>query len=290
MNAPQRSTAWFEARKRRVTASNVGAILGLSPYATREDAMRSMVREALGAQSEFTGNAATAWGNAMESHARADYEMDTGSTTLDASFVPYLDWLGASPDAYANENTLLEIKAPFYIRNDPVPKFKTVDEQPHYHAQMQIQMLCTGRAATDFYQWTPFGQSLVSVDRDDDWLSTNLPILKAFHEEFLDELANNADEHLAPRRATIDTPDAHKMAAEYDQLVEAIENAEARKKDLLAEMVALAGDRDALFAGRKLTRVAKAGAVRYAAAMAALLPKADLEPFRGSASVYWRLS
>ena len=79
------------------------------------------------------------------------------------------------------------------------------------------------------------------------------------------------------------------MVAEYDQLAEAIENAEARKKELLADMVRIAGERDAVFAGRNLTQVKRAGAVSYAKAVAELLPGADLEKWRGKETSYWQI-
>ena len=44
----QRSDEWFAARQRRVTASMMGAVLGLSPHVTREHALRRMVRDAMG--------------------------------------------------------------------------------------------------------------------------------------------------------------------------------------------------------------------------------------------------
>lgn len=49
----QRSEEWFEARKNRITASAVGAILGNAPYATRDDVMRRMVREYHGARANL---------------------------------------------------------------------------------------------------------------------------------------------------------------------------------------------------------------------------------------------
>jgi len=55
-------------------------------------------------------------------------------------------------------------------------------------------------------------------------------------------------------------------------------------------MVRLAGDRDAIFGGRKLTLVKRVGSVSYAKAIAKYAPGADLEPFRGTASSSWRLS
>jgi predicted phage-related endonuclease len=65
----QRSAEWHAARVGKITASRVGAILGNSPYKTRDDVMREMVREALGAELEFTGNVATEYGTANEINA-----------------------------------------------------------------------------------------------------------------------------------------------------------------------------------------------------------------------------
>jgi len=59
----QRSNEWFAARKGRITGSAVGAILGLNPWAGRNDVMRRMVREYHNQPSEFTGNSATQWGS-----------------------------------------------------------------------------------------------------------------------------------------------------------------------------------------------------------------------------------
>lgn len=287
----QLTPAWHQARKGRVTGSMVGAILGLSPYMTRQDAMRSMVRASKGATPEFTGNIATDWGTRNEPQARIDYEMDTLHDVQDAPFVTYEDWLGASPDGLVGAEGGVEFKCPYGLRKDPAPvPFKALADQPHYYAQVQIELLVTGRKWWHFYQWAPMGQRLEITHPDQDWLNENLPRLRQFYAEFLHELAENADEHLNPLRVTIDTPEAHKMAAEWDQLSDAIANAEERKKELLAEMATMAGERDATFAGRKLTNVQKAGAVSYAKAIKALLPKADLAPYTGKPSSYWKLT
>jgi len=286
MTAPQRSPEWHQQRKGRVTGSVVGAILGLSPYMTRDDVLRSMVRASLGAPSEFTGNVATAWGTAMEPQAILDFEMETSESVTPAPFVKYHTWLGASPDGYVSDGRLIEVKCPYGIRNDPNPIFKSADDQPHYLAQMQVQMMVTGKTSCWFYQWTPHGSSLKLIHRDDDWLASNLPRLHQFWAELQDAIAN-PEEHLSPRRVTIDTPEAARMIREYVELTEAIERATERRKDLLSEMVALAGERNADFGGRKLTKTEKAGAVSYASVVKAKLPGLDLEPWRGKPSSFW---
>ena len=87
----QRSEEWFEARKGRVTGSVVGGILGMSPYMTRDDVMRSMVRDWHGAESEFTGNVATQWGEFHEPGAVQDFTLETGLAVQPCGFFPHLD-------------------------------------------------------------------------------------------------------------------------------------------------------------------------------------------------------
>ena len=290
MNHPeQRSPEWFAQRVGRVTGSIVGAILGCSPYMTRADAMRSMVRAQLGAPSEFSGNIATEYGTINEQNALIEFQMETGLKVEASPFVPFEDWLGASPDGFVSDGGLLEIKCPFGKRRDEVPIFKAPHEQPHYVDQMQVQMHVTGTKHCHFFQWSPHGTSLHRVNYDPAWINENLPHLRQFHAEFLDEVANNADEHLAPKRIEIDTPEAAMMIAEWDDITEQLERATERKKDLLAAMVDMAGQKNAVFGGRKLTLTKRDGAISYAKAIKAIAPKADLEPYRGKPGEFWGL-
>jgi hypothetical protein len=248
-----------------------------------------MVRASLGAEPEFTGNVATQHGSFHEEGARIEFEMETGLTVEKCGFFEWEDWLGASPDGLIKDHAIWECKSPYGIRNDKEPKFKSVWDQPHYVSQIQIQLLCTGRKYCEFYQWTPHGSKTEIVNRDNSWLNANLPILRQFHAEYLDAL-KEPEEYLAPRRQEIDTPAAHKAIAEWDELKEQIELLEERKKDLLAELVALAGGRDAVIAGRKLTKVEKAGAVSYAKVVKEKLPDLDLKPWTGKPTEYWKVT
>ena len=280
----QRTDEWFAARKGRITASAVGAILGLSPHMTRAAAMRAMVRAREGAEPEFTGNIATQYGENNEAGAIAEYQMETGRTVNPVGFVTREDWAGCSPDGLIGDDGGLEVKCPFGKRKEG--DLKPLEDQPHYYAQVQFSLWVTGRKFWHFYQWTAHQTKLECVLPDQAWLDENLPKLRQFHAEFL---AEPAEPHLEAKRVEVDTLEAARIVAEYDQIAEAIENAEARKKELLAEMVRLSGDRDAVFAGRNLTRISKAGAVSYAKAVAELLPGADLEKWRGKPSTYWML-
>lgn len=283
----QRSPEWFEQRKGRVTGSIVGAILGQAPYATRDSVMRQMVRAHHGAENEFSGNVATEWGNANESGAIAEFTMETGLAVIPAPFVPYEDWAGASPDGYVDHGGLIEVKCPYSLRKEPNPTFKTAKYQPHYYGQMQFQMLCTGESQCYFYQWAPNGSKLEVVQFDQHWVDINLPLLRAFHNEYMVEIDN--PEHLQPLRQIIETKDAQKLVDEYDELTDALDRAKQRQSEILEALVVLADGKNAIVSGRNLTRMERAGSVSYAKAIKELAPDADLEKWRGKATEYWRL-
>lgn len=286
----QGTKEWFEQRKGRITASNVGAILGLDPYRNADDVLRQMVRETLGAEPEFKGNVATEWGKYNEEGAIAEFTMRCGLETEKCGFFPYEEWLGASPDRLIpGYSAILECKCPYGIRNDPNPQFKSIKDQPHYYAQIQIQLFCTSSTKCHFYQWTPHDIKREDVYINQEWLDDVLPFLSEFYQEYLASL-DKPDEYLKPRREIVDTPKAHAMIEEWDSIKEQLELLEERKKDLLEEMVLMAKSHDAEFAGRKLTQVNKAGSVSYAKIVKEHLPKLDLEPYTGKPSTYWKLT
>jgi len=284
----QRSEKWFAARKGRVTGSMVGAVLGLDPNCTRAEAMRRMVRSWQGLPSEFQGNIATQWGVMHEQEAREAFEYLSSLTVEPASFVvhPTMDWLGASPDGFISDRSLIEIKCPFGLRDKPAPvQFKTVEGQPHYYAQMQIQMFVTGREFCYFYQWTPQGSRLDVVAFSQDWIDENLPKLEAFYQEFL----SICDDEIEDTRTAVDDPRALQLLAEYDDLQDAILRADERKSEILADIVAMCGGKNSTVCGRKLSKVEKVGSISYAKAIKELAPNADLERWRGKPSSYWML-
>ena len=193
----QRSEEWFNIRKGRVTGSAVGAILGIAPFAKQADILRRMVRDWHKSPSEFVGNIATEWGTVNEAGALIEYEMVTGNKVELCAFYQYEHWLGASPDGLVGDKGLVEIKCPFGIRYKKPPVFKTAAMQTHYYAQMQIQLFCTDRDWCDFYQWTPYGDALERIERDQSFLNTVLPVLRNFYDKYLIEREfPNAEKYL----------------------------------------------------------------------------------------------
>lgn len=284
----QRSEEWFKARHHKLTGSEVGAALGMNPWKTPEDLIRQMVRAYHGAEREFKGNPATEYGKLHEPLAVMDYTAKTGNMVDECGFFahPEHEWLGASPDGLIDDDGLSEVKCPFGQRNKMPPEFKTAEEQPHYFAQMQTEMACTGRSWCDFYQWSKTGDSVERVTFDPEWWAQHLPAMKAFYNWYLSEIDNPA--HLEPLLKEVNTLGAKSLLDEYDQISATIDDAAARKKEIMAELIALSKERNAVIHGRKLTKVDRKGSVQYAKIPE--LKGLDLDPYRGKSSEYWKLS
>ena len=285
----QRTEEWFEQRKGRVTASSVGAILGLSPYMKRDDVMRNMVREYHGYEREFKGNQATEYGTFHEDMAVMDYQLKTGNVVAKTGFHTFGNWIGASPDGIIDMWTLIEIKCPYGQRDKIPPVFKTLEQQPHYYAQIQIQMFVTKTNKCDFYQWSPNGDILETIAYDEAWIEKHIPILKAFYDDYLLQRMF-PDQYLQEKRTTNNTNSTAYRVEYYFELKAQIAELDALAKGVLEQIVKDCNEKDSDINGHKLTKVVKKGAVSYAKAVKELLPDADLTAYMGEQSEYWRLS
>lgn len=281
----QRSPEWFEARKSKVTGSMVGAILGVNPWATPDDAMRTMVRSHFGAESEFTGNIATEYGVMNEPNAIIDLEITRGYDVEEVGFIvhPELEWLGASPDGFIKSDSVVEIKCPFGKRHDVDPNFLPAIDQPHYYAQTQIEMYCSQREWCYFYQWSPYGDKLESYQLDQDWIDENIPKLKAFYDQFLIE-CKDPEKYLAP---LVKSVKADKLASAYNIAKSHLELAKKAMDNAKDDLIELADGKKCNISGLLVSPVNKKGSVSYAKAIKDLLPGADLEPYRGKSTSYW---
>jgi exodeoxyribonuclease (lambda-induced) len=282
----QGSDDWFNARVGRVTASNVWAILGLSPFRKRQDVMRSMVREWHGALSEFTGNVATEYGNMNEHLARTDYQLKTGNIVETTGFHTHELWLGASPDGFIDDGRgIIEIKCPYGLRNDECPQFKSIEEQPHYYAQVQIQMFVTGACYCDFFQWNTHDYRLDYVNYNPKYVNEILPKLRAFYDEFLEELHNPA--HLKSRHDTVENDMTAYRVEQYLKLKAEIKATQDLADLMLKQIIEDCGENESTIGEHKLTRVTRKS-IGYKNAIAELLPDADLSAYESTTS-YWTL-
>ena len=293
----QKSAEWHSQRKMRITGSRVGAILGLSPWQKPDAVIREMVRGYHGAETEFKGNPATDHGNNNEARALLCFMRESGLSVEQCGFFAYGDRMGASPDGLTDDGGVLELKVPYGIRKGG--DFKPLEAQPHYAAQIQMEMLATGRKHAYFAQYrAPMGDPLDGdyikesmlierVEFDEGWLDTNHGALDAFYKRLLAELGNSA--HLEPLRKELEGDEVEALLREIDMLRTRQKEAAEAEKMAMANLIELAGGKDATVCGRNLTLVKREGSISYAKALKVLAPDADLEQWRGAPSESWRL-
>lgn len=278
----QRSKEWFEARKGRINDSSVGAILGINPWSSRDDVMRRMVREYWDQPSEFRGNIAIEYGTRNEPNALEDYMLETGNNVKEVGFILYSDWIAVNPDGLIGDDGLVKIKCPYGMRdNKDDNAFKSISDQPHYYAQIQIQLMCTGRLWCDFYQWSPYASKIERVNIDIPWLEENVDKLLAFYGDYLVEKeSENAWRYI----------DGGEIVYNYKKAKAALEVAKQELDEATDDLINAVGDEGGQIGDLKVSRVERKGSISYAKAIKDICPDADLEKYRGKTTGYWKVS
>jgi putative phage-type endonuclease len=137
LNYEQGSLSWLDWRRWAVTASDVAAIAGLSPFATRDQIMQQKL---IGTTP--ISNYAMERGTRLEPVARGRFEGVTRK-----KFIPLCvehgeqPWMRASLDGLSADGEILEIKAPNWkVHESALMGFVPI----YYMAQVQWQLLVTG--------------------------------------------------------------------------------------------------------------------------------------------------
>ncbi len=281
-NALQKNPEWYAQRVGVITASRAGAILNLSPYKKPDDVMREMVREAFGAEREFIGNEATQYGEAHESDAIREYEEATGAFVESVGFAlhPEHIWLGASLDGIAHmpdgSKRVIEVKCPFR------GKYKSLDEKPEYHAQVEIQMAVSGIDVADFVVWRegePLCIGTYGTDpRRQEWIEK----LKKFHDEYV-QIVMSPDlsaQYLGEAEPLRE--DAEWFEASQDYLCALVkkELAEKELEEKRSALLDLAGGKSAKGCGVQVIVAERKGNIDYKKIPE--LKGLDLEQYRGA--------
>jgi len=161
----QRTPAWFEARTRRVTASEVGTILRVSDAFTRPVPL--FYQKVTG--DYFPGHKPGAFaqqamdrGTRLEAEAVRHFLAVTGlETVLDFGLISHPEhwFVAASPDGVLIDGSLLEIKCPTTYTEELKPPKK------QYWCQMQWQMETCNAEQCYFFQYFPEGTEFVNSYR-----------------------------------------------------------------------------------------------------------------------------
>jgi len=209
----QRTTDWYTTRKKYLTSSDLGSVLGLNKYETRE----TVLFKKCGMSSNFKENVATQHGNYYEQEAINMYCSITNRTSFSLGLVDYstihgqnntignginLSFLAGSVDGISvlseypttssichHESILsvLEVKCPYRrkIIHGQIPEY--------YYPQIQMNMHILDIPYGDYVEYIPKGlwgkkeceMNIVRVYKDDQWLYNVTPVLYEFWNDVL---------------------------------------------------------------------------------------------------------
>jgi len=248
----QRTKEWHKQREGRITGSVAGALLGLSPYMSQVKAIKELKNPT--EPEKFLKDTIFRYGIEMEPHAIEMLALETGMSVKECGFYPYSNWLGASPDGImvtddGFQSALCEIKCPWGLRDEEDPQFKSAWDQPHYYAQMQIEMLCADFDHVYFYQYANGKGKLEIVYIDGDWIDKNLPKL---HEIWEIQIKGKSEWSDKTNR--------------YFKIDQQIKDLTAEKKDLMDEFKDYLKDEPGVIGNAVLKKSKRKGSVDYKAA------------------------
>ena len=112
----QRTEEWYNARRGKLTASNLGSLLGLVSWCSRKEAYKRVLgaeKEARNPVNHF-GNRACEWGTVHERDGILCYMTKTGNIVNATGLHthPKIPWIAGSPDGFVGADGLIEVKCP----------------------------------------------------------------------------------------------------------------------------------------------------------------------------------
>lgn len=162
---PKDHEEWLRLRNYGIGASEVGALLGLSPY----DTPFSLFLKKTGQVPQEQENEAMLMGHLLEDVVAKRWEMETGEKVIKASaedviyIHPEYDFMRATPDRIVKgKKKLLEIKT-------TITGVDPDDIYPHWIAQVMYQMYVTGIHEADLawlVQGRYFGYAHIPYDEE----------------------------------------------------------------------------------------------------------------------------
>lgn len=147
INCAQGTYEWHTLRSGRFTATDATEIKtakkGLETCALEKATFRITKTPP-----DFFMTPAMERGKMLEPRARNAYRIATGQEVQEVGFCVYDDYVGCSPDGFVGEDGLIEIKC----KTDVNHFFAVINNwiDPKHYAQMQFQMLVTGREWCDY--------------------------------------------------------------------------------------------------------------------------------------------
>ena len=157
----QRSDAWFQLRKGKITSSEIHKIMGEKGLGeTAKTYLLEKVVEFYDGFSEPAVGKALEWGTELEPIAIEHYQGLKKVLVEKASFIVENDHYGGSPDGLLPPDGVIEVKCPYKSANHfkhglikDAASFKKIT--PNYYWQCVSNMVCAGAKWCDFISYDP---------------------------------------------------------------------------------------------------------------------------------------
>lgn len=281
MQSQQLSEEWFANRVGRITGSRAGAVLGDNPWQSRKQVLVDMVDEARGNRKDLDNVPAIKYGKENEARAIAAFEFLTDKQVTETGFHTIGDWGGASPDGLIDDNAILEVKCPYGLRDSvDALDFKSIHDQPHYYAQVQMELHATDRDNAYFFQWAEGAHQLEIVPRQKDWLDLHMDYFVSFIHDYENALEIAGD---APTQADLANMEIElfDLISKKEEFLKTVDGPITELKEAIAN---LSGG---IYKGTRLSvqKQLKQGNVSYRKVAEEFAPEdIDLDEYRGKPS------
>lgn len=152
----QRTDLWFSQRLGRFTASEIIKLLGVRGLGEtgKTYAIEKAIEQLYGEMEENFISYDMGRGIETEPLAFEKFKQLKGLEFLDVETCGFFELdenSGASPDGLVSDNAILEIKCPKSTTFFKLVATNEIDAK--YYAQMQMQMMCTGREKAYFFNY-----------------------------------------------------------------------------------------------------------------------------------------
>ena len=243
----QGSDEWLEFRKTGVGASDLAAIIGISPFKKAIDVYNEKLNLA---PPQFMSNAMLR-GNVYEGEAR-----DKHNQVHNCNFQPLVvqheefDFFYASLDGYdESSNQILEIKVP--TSQTLMSKVSCGNIPDYYESQIQWQMFISGAVSAVFAVYCPESGVMeeILVDRDEG----RIEYLKESAMDFWDLITNRIEPEDLTKHVELEFPDNIEKFVEYCTYQRVYKEASEKMKELKAFLVDLGDDGNWFAHGVKFT-------------------------------------
>jgi exodeoxyribonuclease (lambda-induced) len=171
----QRSESWYKERYGKFTASKIIDLLGVKGMGLTGEtyAIDKAIEQLYGEVEEGFTSKDMQRGIDLEPIAFAKFkEVHPNLNVQTCSFFAYGEHAGASPDGLVDEDAILEIKCPKGKKFFRLVAEENIDKV--YVAQMQMQMLATGRNKAYFFNYLEVNDKVyhhtIIVERDEDMI------------------------------------------------------------------------------------------------------------------------